>query len=199
MLRLYKENNDSKSLAKVAQVLQSGGIIVMPTDSSYKLACAALNAQAVERVYRLKEEDVHRSRLSIICYSISAISEYAKIATWVFKLLKQNLPGPFTFILPGLKCLPKVFRVKNKCEVGVRMPNNEIVKEISNYFGAPILVASIPLRGEDEEMRLYPEWIEEVWGKDVDLVIDGGRGQEGYSTIVDCTGDEEVVVREGTL
>ena len=144
----------------------------------------------------LKGIDPKKNNLSIICYDLAAISEYAKVDNTTFKLMKRNLPGPFTFILNGTTRLPKIFR--NRREVGIRMPDNPIIREIARLLDAPIMTTTLPHDEDDDpEYTTDPELIDEKYGGLVDLVIDGGIGGLDGSTVVDCTGDEPVIVRQG--
>ena len=174
--------------------MREGGIVIYPTDTLYGIGCDALNVRAVEKICALKGINPQKSNLSIICNDLSAVSEYAKISTPMFKLMKRNLPGPFTFILPTTSSLPKIY--KNKKTVGIRVPANNIIREIVAQLGNPVLSTS--LKSEDEEMEYStnPELIHEKWGEIADLVIDGGIGGTEGSTVVDCTSDEPVIVRQ---
>lgn len=196
LVRLYERDNDPDVLETVADILNEGGIMVYPTDTVYALGCHALKERAVERICRMKGIDPKKNNLSIICYDLSDISRYARMDNSTFKLMKKNLPGPFTFILEGTSRLPKIFR--NRKEVGIRMPENPIVMEVARLLEAPLLTASLP-SGEDEDFGFLtdPGLIYEKWGKSVDLVIDGGSGRLGCSTIVDCTSSPYSIVRQG--
>ena len=196
ILRLYQKNNNPRDLQHVVDTLRDGGIIIYPTDTRYALACHGLKERAIERICRLKGLDPKKSHLSIVCYDLSAISEYAKVDNATFKLMKRNLPGPFTFILSGTNRLPKIFR--NRREVGIRMPDHPVVRELARLLDAPIMTATLPCADdEDVEYKTNPELIHEKWGELVDLVVDCGIGQAEGSTVVDCTGDEPEVVRQG--
>ncbi|MDR1004045.1 MAG: threonylcarbamoyl-AMP synthase [Prevotellaceae bacterium] len=196
ILRLYNQNNSRDDLQRVVDLLCDGGIIIYPTDTRYAIGCHGLKERAIERICRIKEIDPRKNNLSIVCYNLSSISEYAKVDNSTFKLMKRNLPGAFTFILNGSNRLPKIFR--NRREVGIRMPQNPIIHEIARLLDAPIMTTTLPYR-EDEEIEYItdPELIEEKFGDKVDLVIDGGMGGTDQSTIVDCTGDEPVIIRQG--
>jgi tRNA threonylcarbamoyl adenosine modification protein (Sua5/YciO/YrdC/YwlC family) len=162
----------------------------------YAIGCHGLKERAVERICRIKNIDPRKSHLSIICYDQSSISEYAKVDNNTFKLMKRNLPGPFTFILNGTNRLPKIFR--NRREVGIRMPDCNIIREIARLLDAPIMTTTLPRdEGEDVEYVTHPELIDERFGDVVDLVIDGGVGGTEPSTVVDCTGDEPEILRQG--
>lgn len=196
LLKLYEKNNSPQDLQKVIDVLNEGGLIIYPTDTMYAIGCHGLKERAIERICRMKGIDPRKNNLSIICYDLSSISEYAKVDNAIFKLMKRNLPGPFTFILNGTNRLPKIFR--NRKEVGIRMPDNPIIREIARLLDAPIMTTTLP-RQEDEEMEYVtnPELIDEKFGEQVDLVIDGGIGGIEPSTVVNCVDGEMEVVRQG--
>lgn len=196
LLKLYDKNNDPDDLQRVVDILNDGGIVIYPTDTMYAIGCHGLKERAIERICRLKHIDPKKNNLSIICYDLGNISEYAKVDNRVFKLMKRNLPGPFTFILNGTTRLPKIFR--NRKEVGIRMPAHPVIREIARLLDAPILTTTLPHEeGEDLEYVTEPELIDEKFGSMADLVIDGGTGGTEGSTIVDCTGSEPVIVRQG--
>lgn len=196
LLKLYEKNNNPKDLAEVVRVLEEGGIIIYPTDTMYAIGCHGLKERAIERICKLKGIDPRKNNLSVICYDLSNISEYAKVDNATFKLMKRNLPGPFTFILSTSNRLPKIFR--NRKEVGIRVPDNPIIREICRLLDAPILTTTLPLEeGEDMEYVTTPELIEEKFGREVELVIDGGIGGTEPSTVVNCTEGEAEVVRQG--
>lgn len=196
LLKLYEKNNNPADLQQVIDLLNDGGIIIYPTDTRYAIGCHGLKERAVERICRLKNIDPKKNNLSIICYDLSSISEYAKVDNATFKLMKRNLPGAFTFILNGTTRLPKIFR--NRKEVGIRMPDNPIIREIARLLGTPIMTATLPY-DETEEIEYVtdPELIDEKFGSIVDLVIDGGIGDTESSTIVDCTGGGMEIIRRG--
>lgn len=196
LLKLYNKNNNPADLQHVIDLLNDGGLIIYPTDTKYAIGCHGLKERAIERICRLKDIDPKKNNLSIICYDLSSISEYAKVDNATFKLMKRNLPGPFTFILNGTTRLPKIFR--NRKEVGIRMPDNPIIREIARLLDAPIMTTTLP-HDEDEDIEYVtdPELIDEKWGERVDLVIDGGIGNMEGSTVVDCTQGEAEIVRQG--
>lgn len=198
ILKLYEKNNNPADIQQVVDILNDGGIIVMPTDTKYALACNALKERAVEQVCRMKNIDPKKNRLSVICYDMSTISEYAKVDNNSFKLMKRNLPGPFTFILNATSRLPRIFR--NRKEVGFRMPDNGIVREICSKLDAPLMVSSVPFVEEHEvDYLVNPELMDERLGNQVDLVIDGGFGDTVGSAVIDCTAGEPEVIREGPV
>ena len=196
MLKLYNKNNNPDDLQKVVDVLNDGGIIIYPTDTMYAIGCHGLKERAIDRICQLKNIDPKKNQLSIICYDLSNISEYAKVDNNTFKLMKRNLPGAFTFILNGTTRLPKIFR--NRREVGVRMPDSPIIQEVARLLNAPIMTTSLPINEhEDIEYCTDPELIHEKWSNTVDLIIDGGLGNTEGSTIVDCTNGEPEIIRQG--
>lgn len=195
LIKIYNENPQPREIEKVVAVLREGGIVIYPTDTLYGIGCDALNVRAVEQICALKGINPQKSNLSIICNDLSAASEYAKISTPMFKLMKKNLPGPFTFILPTTSSLPKIY--KNKKTVGIRVPSNNIIREIVSQLGNPVLNSSFKNEGEEMEYSTDPELIHEKWSEIADLVIDGGIGGTEGSTVVDCTTDEPGIVRQG--
>ena len=195
ILKLYEKNNNPADLQQVVELLNDGGIVVMPTDTKYALACNALKERAVERICRMKDIDPKKNHLSVICYDMSTIAEYAKVDNNSFKLMKRNLPGPFTFILNATSRLPRIFR--NSKDVGFRMPDNVIVREVCSLLDAPLMVASVPVPDDEIDYLINPELIDESIGNQVDLVIDGGFGGTQGSAIIDCTTGEPEVIREG--
>lgn len=195
LLKIYNENPNPREIEKVVSVLRDGGIVVYPTDTLYGMGCDALNVRAVEKICDLKGINPQKSNLSIICNDLSAISEYARVDTPTFKLMKRNLPGPFTFILPTTSSLPKIY--KNKKTVGIRIPDNPVIREIARMLGNPVLSTSVKDEGEEIEYTTDPDLIHEKWSDIVDIVIDGGFGGIEPSTVVDCTSDEPVIVRQG--
>ena len=196
IFKLYSKNNNPEVLQKIIDVLNDGGIIIYPTDTMYAIGCHALKERPIERICKFKGLDPRKHNLSIICNSLSSISEYARISNNTFKLMKRNLPGPFTFILKADSRLPKIFR--NRKEVGIRVPDNPIVNELCRLLDAPILTTTLP-RKEDEDIEYItdPELIHEKFGEDVDLIIDGGIGGTEPSTVVNCCEDEIEIIRQG--
>jgi tRNA threonylcarbamoyl adenosine modification protein (Sua5/YciO/YrdC/YwlC family) len=195
-IRIYEENPNPKEIEKVVKVLKKGGLIIYPTDTVYGLGCDITNIKALERVAKIKGVKLEKSNFSFVCHDLSNLSDYVKqIDTATFKLLKRALPGPYTFILPSAKSLPNPF--KKKKTVGIRVPNNNIAIEIVKKLGRPIISTSI--RDEDEiiEYTTDPELIKEKWNDLVDMVIDGGYGDNEASTIIDLSDGEPVIIREG--
>jgi len=196
LIRLYEENPNPKQINQVVEVLKKGGIIIYPTDTVYGLGCDITNNAAMERVARLKKINLEKANLSFICYDLSNLSDYTRqIDTPTYKILKRALPGPYTFILEGNNNLPKVF--KRKKTVGIRIPDNNIIREIIRQLGNPIVSTSIYDEDELLEYTTDPELIYEKWKDLVDVVIDGGYGGNIPSTIIDLTKDEPEIVRLG--
>ena len=193
VLPIIEKNINSRYIDEVARCLEDGGIIIYPTDTVYALGCDAMNNQAIERICSIKEMKSAKTNLSIICSDISEVAQYAKFDNVQFRLMKSNLPGPFTFIFPALSKLPKAF--KGRRTVGIRIPQNEITLAIVQALGRPILTTSVP--GRDEDYRCEPELMAEAHSSVVDIVVDAGRGELIPSTIVDCTGDEPEILRQG--
>jgi tRNA threonylcarbamoyl adenosine modification protein (Sua5/YciO/YrdC/YwlC family) len=195
-IKIYPENPNEAAIKKVVEVLKNGGLIIYPTDTVYGLGCDITNTKALERIAKIKGIKLDKANFSFICHDLSNISDYVKqIDTATFKILKRALPGPYTFILPGNNNLPKEF--KKKTTVGIRVPDNNIALDIVKMLGNPIVSTSI--RDEDEvlEYSTDPELIFEKWQNLVDLVIDGGYGDNIGSTIIDLSGHEPEVIREG--
>lgn len=197
LLRLFNENPNPKEIRRIVEILQKGGIIIYPTDTVYGMGCDISDARAVERVARIKGIDVSKSNFSFICSDLSNLSDFTKpISSPVFKIIKKNVPGPFTFILEANNKVPKYFKGKKKT-VGIRVPDNNIICEIVRELGNPIVSTSIHDEDEILEYSIDPELIHEKYENIVDAVIDGGTGAIIPSTVVDFTGDEPVVVRQG--
>jgi tRNA threonylcarbamoyl adenosine modification protein (Sua5/YciO/YrdC/YwlC family) len=195
-IKIYPENPNQKEIDKVVACLRDGGLVVYPTDTVYAMGCDALNVRAVEKICKIKNINPQKSNLSIICYDLSNLSEYAKVSNAAFKLMRKNLPGAFTFILPTSSELPKIY--KNRKEVGIRVPDNNIVRSIVRELGNPILTTSI--HDEEDDILEYttdPELILEKYERLVDIVVDGGYGSLVPSTVVDCTTDEFEIIRQG--
>jgi len=197
LIKLYNENPNPRSIRGIVDVLRKGGVIIYPTDTVYGLGCDITNSKAVEKVARIKGVKVEKSNFSFICSDFSHLSDYTKpISNAVFKLLKKNLPGPFTFILGANNNVPKYFKGKKKT-VGIRIPDNNIIRDIVNELGNPILSTSIHDEDEILEYTTDPELIYEKYQDIADLVIDGGFGELRPSTIVDCSLDEIEIIRQG--
>jgi tRNA threonylcarbamoyl adenosine modification protein (Sua5/YciO/YrdC/YwlC family) len=195
-IKIYPENPNEAAILKVVQVLKAGGLIIYPTDTVYGLGCDITHSKALERVAKIKGIKLEKANFSFICHDLSNLSDYVKqIDTATFKILKRSLPGPYTFILPGNNNLPKEF--KKKKTVGIRIPDNAIILEIVKQLGNPIVSTSIYDEDEVLEYSTDPELIFEKWQNLVDVVIDGGYGDNQPSTIIDLSESEPVVIREG--
>ncbi len=196
LIRIYEENPNPKAVERVVKVLRQGGLVIYPTDTVYGLGCDITNSKALQRLARIKGVKLQKANWSFICPDLSNLSDYARqIDTPTFKVLKRALPGPYTFILQGSNQLPKDF--KKKKTVGIRVPDNRIAQALVRGLGNPIVSTSI--RDEDDvlEYTTDPELIYEKWDNLVDVVVDGGYGDNVASTVIDLTGPEPVVVREG--
>ena len=194
-IKIYNENPNPREIAKVVKVLQSGGLVIYPTDTIYGLGCDITKTKSLEKIAQIKGVQLEKANLSFICNDLSHLSDYVKqLDSATFKILKRALPGPYTFILPGSNNLPKVF--KKKKTVGIRIPDNNIIRTLVAELGNPIVSTSI--RDEDDvlEYTTDPELIFEKWQGLVDIVIDGGYGDNEASTVIDLT-EEPAVIREG--
>jgi tRNA threonylcarbamoyl adenosine modification protein (Sua5/YciO/YrdC/YwlC family) len=195
-LKIYEDKPNETAIKKVVAVLKNGGLVIYPTDTVYGLGCDITNSRALEKLAKIKGVKLEKANFSFVCSSLSNISDYVKqIDTPTFKILKRALPGAYTFILPGSNDLPKDFRKKKT--VGIRVPDNNIAIQIVEMLGNPIVSTSIHDEDEVIEYSTDPELIFEKWQNQVDLVIDGGYGENIASTIIDLTGHEPIVVREG--
>ena len=195
-LKIYEDKPNEAAIKKVVEVLKNGGLVIYPTDTVYGLGCDITNSRALEKLAKIKGVKLEKANFSFVCSSLSNISDYVKqIDTATFKILKRALPGAYTFILPGNNDLPKDFRKKKT--VGIRVPDNRIAIQIVEMLGNPIVSTSIHDDDEVIEYSTDPELIFEKWQNQVDLVIDGGYGENVASTIIDLTGHEPIIVREG--
>ncbi|MBX9851429.1 MAG: threonylcarbamoyl-AMP synthase [Cytophagaceae bacterium] len=198
LLSINPDNPQPNKIREVVEVLREGGLVIYPTDTIYGLGCDIHNTKAVERICRLKNLNPQKANLSFICYDLSHISEYTKnLPTNVFKVMKKSLPGPFTFILNSSNKVPKILNTR-KNTVGIRIPDNNIPREIVKELGNPIITTSI--KDDNDAINEYPsdpEMIYEMYHKLIDIIIDGGPGNITPSTMIDCTNDEFEVVREG--
>lgn len=194
--KLFERDNNPRIIEQIAEVLNDGGIIIYPTDTTYAIGCHALKERAIERICQIKGLDPRKHRFSIVFPDMSTISEYVKVDNATFKLMRRNLPGPFTFILPAGSRLPKIFR--NRKEVGIRIPDNNITMTICQSIDAPLLSTTLPYNEDDDiEYLTDPELIDERYGDLVDIVIDGGYGGTQSSTVVDCVSGEHEIIRQG--
>lgn len=197
LLRIYPENPSSKQIRTVVECLLDGGVIIYPTDTVYGMGCDIFKSKAIERIAQIKGIKAEKANFSFICSDLSQLSDYTRpITNDVFKLMKKNLPGPFTFILNASNSVPKLIQSKKKT-VGIRIPGNNIPLEIVNELGHPIMSTSIHDEDEILEYTTDPELIYEKYKNLVDIVIDGGFGDNEASTIIDCTGTEPLIIREG--
>ena len=196
-LHINSENPEGRKIRQAIDIIQSGGIIIYPTDTVYAFGCDIFSKKAVEQICRLKKLDPKKARLSIICKDLSQLAEYTQqIENQIFRALKKHLPGPFTFVLNSNNQVPKLFKNKKRT-IGIRIPDNAICQSLVEGLGHPLLTAS--LKSDDDILEYFtdPLDIYEDYKKRVDLIIDGGVGGNEPSTIVDCTGTEPVVLREG--
>lgn len=196
LIKIYPENPNQRDMETVVEVLRNGGVIIYPTDTVYGIGCDINNPKAVERIVKIKKLKPKDSMFTFICSDLSHIADFAKVNNSTFKLLKRNLPGPFTFILPGYSKVSDYFISKRKT-VGIRIPDNPIPIELVKLLGNPILTTSLKDDDDVIEYTTDPELIHEKYADIVDIVIDGGYGDNSPSTIVDCTTDDPVITREG--
>ncbi|HMB62873.1 MAG TPA: L-threonylcarbamoyladenylate synthase [Eudoraea sp.] len=195
-IRIYEENPNPKDINRVVEILRDGGLLIYPTDTVYGLGCDITKSRALEKIARIKGVKLEKAQWSFICADLSNLSDYVRqIDTPTFKILKRALPGPYTFILPGNNNLPNDF--KKKKTVGIRVPDNAIALALVRALGNPIVSTSIRDVDDVLEYTTDPELILEKWGSLVDVVIDGGYGGNMASTVVDLSGDQALVLREG--
>lgn len=198
IVKIYPENPNPKELQKIIKVLQNDGVIIYPTDTIYGIGCNIYSTKGAERIAKIKHLDPDKAQFSLICYDLSHISDYTKqLDNNVFKVMKRNLPGPFTFILEANSNVPKMFKQNKKKTVGIRIPDNPIAREIVRELGHPIFNTSVIDDDEIIEYTTDPELIYERYQERVDLFVDGGYGKNVASTIVDCTGGEIKIIRQG--
>ena len=196
LVKMYNENPNQKWIEKIVKILKNGGLIIYPTDTVYGLGCDISNNKALEKIAKIKGVKLEKANFSFICYDLSNLSEYIKqIDTPTYKILKRALPGAYTFILNGNNNLPKVF--KKKKTVGIRIPDSNIIREIVKQLGNPIVSTSIHDEDDVIEYTTDPELIFEKWKNTVDIVIDGGYGDNLASTVIDLTTDTIEIIREG--
>jgi len=197
LIKIYPENPNEKEIDAVVDLLKNDGVIIFPTDTVYGMGCDITKPKAVERVSQIKGIKMEKANFSFIFCDLSHISDYARqISNPVFKLLKQYLPGPYTFILEANNNVPRLFRNKKKT-IGIRIPDNPIIREVVRVLGNPVLTTSVHDEDKIIEYTTDPELIHEHYAKVVDCVIDGGYGNNYPSTVIDCTGDEPLLVRQG--
>ena len=197
LLQINTQNPDARKVAQAVDVLSKGGLIITPTDTIYALACDLYHYKAFEKICRMKDVRPDKANFSLLCSDLSNISNFTRpFDRSIYKLMNRALPGPYTFILDASSEVPSVFRSRKKT-IGLRIPNNKIVLDLIEKLGHPLVVTSIH---DIDEIRGYPtdpEEIDEIYGSQVELVIDGGAGKIKASTVIDCTGDSPVITREG--
>lgn len=197
LIRIYPENPNEREVQKVIDILNDGGVIIFPTDTVYGIGCDITKPKAINRVAKIRGINLEKAHFSFIFYDLSHIADYtAQIPNPVFKLMKRNLPGPFTFILEGNKNIPKIFKTR-KSTIGIRVPENNIIRTIVQKLGNPMLTSSIHDEDDILEYTTDPELIHEKYECLVDAVIDGGYGDNEPSTVVDCTQEEFEILRQG--
>lgn len=197
LIKIYPDNPNPKAIKTVVECLGDGGVIIFPTDTIYAMGCDIFKSRAIDRVARIKGVKKEKANFSFLCHDLSHLSDFTKpLPNDVFKLMKSTLPGPFTYILEANNTVPKILHRKKKT-VGIRVPDNNITTEIIRQLGNPIMSTSIHDEDEVIEYTTDPELIHEKFENLVDIVIDGGYGDNEPSTIIDCTGHEIEVVREG--
>lgn len=195
-IKLFEDNPNSRDILKIIEVLKGGGVIIYPTDTVYAIGCDINHVKAVQRVCQLKGIKPEKANFSMICRDLSNIATYAKVTNEVFKVMKRNLPGPFTFILPATTNLPNVLMNRRKT-IGIRVPDNYIVQAIVEELGNPLLTTSVHADDDVVEYLTDPELIYEKYENQVEVVIDGGYGHNVASTVVDCTGGDIEIIRQG--
>jgi tRNA threonylcarbamoyl adenosine modification protein (Sua5/YciO/YrdC/YwlC family) len=197
LVNINSQNPDARKIAQAVDVLSKGGVIIIPTDTIYALACDLYHYKAFEKICRMKDVRPDKANFSLLCSDLSNISNFTRpFDRSIYKLMNRALPGPYTFILDASSEVPSVFRSRKKT-IGLRIPNNKIVLDLIDKLGHPLVVTSIH---DIDEIRGYPtdpEEIDEIYGNQVELVIDGGAGKIKASTVIDCTGDSPVITREG--
>jgi tRNA threonylcarbamoyl adenosine modification protein (Sua5/YciO/YrdC/YwlC family) len=197
LVKIHPDNPGDRKMNQVIETLQKGGVICYPTDTVYGLGCDIFNRKAVEKIALIKNADLKKAHFSFICYDLSHISDFTKtLDNSVFKLMKNNVPGPFTFILDANNKVPALFQSRKKT-VGIRVPDHPIPLEIVRRLGHPIMTTSVLDDDEVIEYTTNPELIHDKFKKQVDIVIDGGPGGNVPSTVVDCTGSEPEILRQG--
>lgn len=197
-LEIHPDNPDQRKIAQAIAILKKGGIIIYPTDTVYSMACDLMNRKAVEKMAQLKGIKIEKANFSLICYDLSDISDYTvQFSNATYKLMKKALPGPFTFILNANKSVPKLFQSKKKT-IGIRVPDNNIARMLVQEMGNPLISTSVHDDDEIVEYTTDPELIHEKYENQVDLVIDGGYGNNEASTVIDCTNNNEPeIIRQG--
>lgn len=196
--KIHPETPSERQVLKVVDCVEKGGVIIYPTDSVYGIGCSLFSKKGIQKIAQFKNIKIKQAEFSFLFSDIDQIEEYTKhIEKWVFRLLKKNLPGPFTFILPANKKIPKILESSRKT-IGIRIPNNNVVRDIVRHLGTPLLNTSVHDDDEIIEFTTDPELIYDNFKNRVDIVIDGGYGNNEPSTVVDCTGDEPEIIRQGS-
>ena len=197
LLRIHPDNPSERQIRLVVECLMDGGVIIFPTDTIYAIGCDIYRPKAVDRVAQIKGVKKEKANFSFICHDLSHLSEYSKpIDNAVYKMMRRNLPGAFTFILGASNKVPKIFQSKKK-SIGIRVPDNNIARDIVHMLGNPLMSTSVHDDDEIIEYTTDPELIFERYSNQVDLVVHGGYGDNVASTIIDCTGSEPELMREG--
>jgi tRNA threonylcarbamoyl adenosine modification protein (Sua5/YciO/YrdC/YwlC family) len=196
LIRLFEDNPNKRQIRQIVETLENDGLIIFPTDSVYAIGCSLNSNKAIQKLASLKGVKAEKATFSIICNNLRNISEYSRINDDVFRLMKKNLPGPFTFILPGSKQLPNIFKNKRK-SIGIRIPDHFIPLSIVEELGYPLVTTSIHDEDEVVEYTTDPELIHEKYKNKVDYVLDGGYGENVATTIVDCANGEIIIERQG--
>lgn len=195
LLYLHPDNPQPRNIRTIVECIQNGGVIIYPTDTIYGLGCDIFQPKAIDKICRIKNIQPQKAQMSFICYDLSDLSKYAKaISTPIYRLLRSNLPGPYTFILQASREVPKILKSK-KNTIGIRIPDNNIARNIVKELGHPILTTTLP--GDMVEEYTDPEIIHENFKDLVDIVVNGGPGGMVPSTVIDCTAEAPVVIREG--
>jgi len=195
LMHIHPENPQPRQIKTIVEILQKGGVIIYPTDTIYGLGCDIFQHRAIEKICRIKKIEPQKAQLSFICYDLSHLSDFSKqLSRSTYRLLKEHLPGPYTFILPASKQVPKILQSRKET-IGLRVPDNKIALAILKELDHPLLSASLP--GETIEDYTDPEIINENFGNEVDVIVDGGTGGTVPSTIIDCTKEQPVLIRQG--
>lgn len=197
LLRIHPDNPDERKIRQICAMLERDAVVIVPTDTVYSMACVLGSSKGLERIARLKKKSLKTARFSIGCSDLSQLSLYTRpLSSNVFKAMKRAFPGPYTFIVPANNNVPKWFLGKRK-SIGIRVPDNPIFSAIVEELGRPLVVSSVREESEIQEYTTDPELIAERYGNQVEAVVDGGFGKLDASSVLDCTGDEAVVIREG--
>ncbi|MBL4651717.1 MAG: threonylcarbamoyl-AMP synthase [Flavobacteriales bacterium] len=197
LVKIYPENPNPKEIERVVAHLKKGGLIIFPTDTVYSIGCDLSNNRAVEKMARIKGVKLKNANFSLICYDLSHLSDFCKpMDNAIFKMMKKALPGPFTFILNASNNVPKLFKA-NKKTIGIRVPDNNTIRVIVQELGNPVVSTSVHDDDEVVEYTTDPELIHEKYKNEIEIVIDGGFGNNVASTVVDCTGYEPIIIRQG--